>query len=210
MADWLMVIITAIYAGVTMLIMFANRGATKAAQEQLAESKRQFSETKRLEMMPYFEIRVSDGCLDEDLDEPSDKHTPLFYASDSLENKDAVDWAVVGYTVSFSNIGLGTAKDFSYTYKYLDKEEKRDDLGFTTCSSGEEKNFCFNVFLVQKENSGIPVTLTFYYSDLLENMYSVDLELKFSLKPKWEDEWDVRLIEKKISKPMLINKSANW
>lgn len=185
MADWLMVVITAIYAGVTLFIMFANRGATKAAKEQLAESKRQFSETKRLEMMPYFEIGVSDGCLDEDLDDPSDKHTPLFYASDNLENKDSADRTIVGYTVSFSNIGLGTAKDFSYTYKYLDKEEKRDDLGFTTCSSGEEKNFCFNVFLVQKENSGIPVTLTFYYSDLLENMYSVDLELKFSLKPKW-------------------------
>lgn len=54
--DWLMVGITGIYVIATIFICVFNARSDKATREQIAESKRQFEETKRLEYMPCFEI----------------------------------------------------------------------------------------------------------------------------------------------------------
>ena len=54
--DWLMVGITGIYVIATIFICVFNGRSAKATREQIAESKRQFEETKRLEYMPCFEI----------------------------------------------------------------------------------------------------------------------------------------------------------
>jgi len=48
LADWIMVIITAIYVGATIAIFITNRKSEKAAYSQLEVSKQQFEETKRL------------------------------------------------------------------------------------------------------------------------------------------------------------------
>ena len=46
--DWLMVIITFVYVAATILICIFNGRSAKATQEQVAESQRQFDESKRL------------------------------------------------------------------------------------------------------------------------------------------------------------------
>ena len=52
----LMVIISAIYVIATIIICNANAVSAKATREQLEESKRQFRETQRLEVMPYLQL----------------------------------------------------------------------------------------------------------------------------------------------------------
>ena len=47
LTDCLMVIITTVYAGVTIFIMLANRKSAKVAQEELREMKRQYEEDNR-------------------------------------------------------------------------------------------------------------------------------------------------------------------
>ena len=205
-ADWVMVIITAIYVVATIMIMCANRKAAKAAKDQLTEMKRQFTETKRLEILPYFEMDVSVGGVDGFEDDESDEQGPLFCIPKRESLNAAEHWILIDYTITLKNIGIGTAKDLSYTCQYLDKEEKRGTLDFYACASGADKSFCFRIFFVEKEADEIPVNLTFYYSDLLENVYEVDFNLKFSVKQKWKNSWDVRLIEKTISKPIQIKK----
>ena len=54
--DWLMVIITFVYVAATILICIFNGRSAKATQEQVAESQRQFDESKRLEFLPFFQI----------------------------------------------------------------------------------------------------------------------------------------------------------
>ena len=47
--DWLMVGITLVYVVATIFICIFNGRSAKATREQVAESQRQFDETKRLE-----------------------------------------------------------------------------------------------------------------------------------------------------------------
>ncbi len=54
--DWLMVGITSVYVIATTFICIFNARSDKVTREQIAESKRQFEETKRLEYMPCFEV----------------------------------------------------------------------------------------------------------------------------------------------------------
>ena len=56
----LMVLITFIYVVATIEICRANIKSAEATKEQLEESKHQFAENERLQMMPYFEIIVHD------------------------------------------------------------------------------------------------------------------------------------------------------
>ena len=60
--DWLMVGITAVYVVATVFISCANIKSANATRDQLTESKRQYEDKKRLEIMPYeiTEIRAED------------------------------------------------------------------------------------------------------------------------------------------------------
>ena len=60
----LMVLITFIYVVATIEICRANIKSAEATKEQLEESKHQFAENERLQMMPYFEIIVHDDIRD--------------------------------------------------------------------------------------------------------------------------------------------------
>lgn len=59
-----MVLITFIYVVATIEICRANIKSAEATKEQLEESKHQFAENERLQMMPYFEIIVHDDIRD--------------------------------------------------------------------------------------------------------------------------------------------------
>lgn len=54
MADWAMVVLTAIYVFATILICYFNYGATKASREQTAEMRRQYDEENR----PYITVEL--------------------------------------------------------------------------------------------------------------------------------------------------------
>lgn len=54
MADWAMVVLTAIYVLATILICYFNYGSTKASREQAAEMRRQYEEENR----PYITVEL--------------------------------------------------------------------------------------------------------------------------------------------------------
>ena len=54
--DWLMVGITAVYVVATIFISCANIKSANATRDQLTESKRQYEDKKRLEIMPYIQF----------------------------------------------------------------------------------------------------------------------------------------------------------
>lgn len=57
--DWIMVVITAIYVVATIVICVFNYKTAKAANLQIQESKRQFDETRRLQIMPYLQVTIT-------------------------------------------------------------------------------------------------------------------------------------------------------
>ena len=124
----LMVLITFIYVVATIEICRANIKSAEATKEQLEESKRQFAENERLQMMPYFEIIVHDDIWDF-----------VECIGLTISNSNAENSTVIDRRISIKNIGLGVAKDFTYTWCNLDGCYPRYDLDFTAFAPGEEK-----------------------------------------------------------------------
>ena len=116
----LMVLITFIYVVATIEICRANIKSAEATKEQLEESKHQFAENERLQMMPYFEIIVHDDIRDF-----------VECIELTISNSNAENSTVIDRRISIKNIGLGVAKDFTYTWCNLDGCYLRNDLGFT-------------------------------------------------------------------------------
>lgn len=118
-----MVLITFIYVVATIEICRANIKSAEATKEQLEESKHQFAENERLQMMPYFEIIVHDDIRDF-----------VECIELTISNSNAENSTVIDRRISIKNIGLGVAKDFTYTWCNLDGCYLRNDLGFTAYS----------------------------------------------------------------------------
>ena len=183
--DWLMVGITAIYVVATIFISCANIKSVNATRDQLTESKRQYEDKKRLEIMPYFEIIVHDDIRDF-----------VECIGLTISNSNAENSTVIDRRISIKNIGLGVAKDFTYTWCNLDGCYPRNDLGFTAFAPGEEKSIYFDFYAECNADFSeyeAPVSIIYSYSDLLENRYSVELKLTFWISDSKEDKvhWNV-------------------
>ncbi len=191
-----MVLITFIYVVATIEICRANIKSAEATKEQLEESKRQFAENERLQMMPYFEIIVHDDIRDF-----------VECIELAISNSNAENSTVIDRRISIKNIGLGVAKDFTYTWCNLDGCYPRNDLGFTAFAPGEEKSIYFDFYAKHKEDFSeyeAQVSMIFYYSDLLENKYSVVLNLVFRIAKDGE----VDITDYHVSIPRLAEMGA--
>ena len=195
--DWLMVGITAVYVVATIFISCANIKSANATRDQLTESKRQYEDKKRLEIMPYFEIIVHDDIRDF-----------VECIGLTISNSNAENSTIIDRRISIKNIGLGVAKDFTYTWCNLDGCYPRNDLGFTAFAPGEEKSIYFDFYAEHKEDFSeyeAQVSMIFYYSDLLENKYSVVLNLVFRIAKDGE----VDITDYHVSIPSRIKESNN-
>lgn len=190
--DWLMVGITAIYVVATIYISRANIKSAEATREQLIESKRQYEDKKRLELMPYFEVRICDNITD------FQDCIHLALSSQNAENSTVID-----RRISIKNIGLGPAKDVSYMWRNLDGEYSRNDLGFTAILPGETKDIYIDFLAEHKDDFSeytAPVSIVFTYCDLLENKYHLSIDLVFMIST--ED--NVKLTKYTVGTPSVV------
>ena len=189
LTDWLMVGITLVYVIATIAIWFANHKSARATEKQLVESKRQYEDKKRLEIMPYFEVQICNNI--------SDFHECIGLA---LSSQNAENRTVIDRRVSIKNIGLGPAKDFCYTWCNLDGKYDRDDLDFTAILPGETKEILFDFWAEHRDDFSeytASVSLVFKYRDLLENRYHLKIDLVFTIST--ED--NVRLTKYSVGTP---------
>lgn len=195
--DWLMVIITSIYVIATILICVFNGKSARATREQIAESQRQYDDTQRLQMMPYFEIMVHDDIRDF-----------VECIRLAISNKGEENSTVIGRRISIKNIGLGVAKNFTYTWCNLDGWYQRCDLDFSTLAPREERSVFFDFYAEHRADFSeyeAPVSMIFHYCDLLENKYSVNLKLKFRIA----HDGDVNLVDYCVSIPTIVKENSN-
>lgn len=106
--DWLMVGITLVYVIATCIICKANITSAKATKEELAEIKRQFDESKRLEYMPFFQLNVatSESPRAEILLDHSEGVTEYIYQ-----------------VVALKNVGNSTATTIIYDWTFQEKTQ---------------------------------------------------------------------------------------
>lgn len=166
--DWLMVGITAIYVVATIIITCANIKSANATREQLAESKRQYEDKKRLEIMPYIQFEQTKDNANHRLNlvlDSGDKLTGTYIL-----------------LVRMKNIGNGTAKDIAYSYQW-DNGAKTYDRGafpVQALSSGESQTIIIEFAHSTDERAERYVCFLLRYRDLLENAYTQKMNLRFT------------------------------
>ena len=175
--DWIMVGITAVYVVATIIICWANMRSAKATKEQLNESKRQFEETQRLQVMPYLQVKVEDGKVNENGD-PECPYT-TFEISDS-ENDNRLQ--VIRY-ISFENVGLGMLHHTSIKWNSLSKKD--DGYPANDVVIPPHVEWGINARFIAK-GSGTedllksivaPCSINIRYEDLLGNMYEQEVRM---------------------------------
>lgn len=120
--DWLMVIITVIYVVATILICKFNNNSAKAAQEQVAEMKKQRADEKINSALPWFLVSVEEfssakGCKESQFNE---EDIIQVVAAESEEASSLHSYRLV---YSVRNIGHGTATKSRYTWDCPDGTE---------------------------------------------------------------------------------------
>lgn len=184
----LMVVITLVYVIATVRILKANENAVKTANDQLNESKRQYEDKRRLEVLPYIKIgnAAAKDCT--------------FQHHIVLNGEDQPNARVVFCPTRFKNIGLGTAIDLQITFS---NGLMHDNGKFPIIALTKDEHATINLIFVFEDVKRIDDDIVAYlwFNDLLGNRYSQ--ELKFSVKKDTVNN-SLYILEKESSSPQFL------
>ena len=184
-ADWALVFITLVYAGFTIGIFLSNRKANELTRKQLEDSKKQYEERKRLEILPYFKLEYKPYV--------QPHNNPTLFLSYWKFNSGFT--AISNFTLSLENIGLGTAKCVRYCYAFDDDKLSFDPLGGTGASApiiftvSEMREVSYFIThpatadFIERGIEKIKLFIGITYEDLLSNKYMQLLEIDYALSP---------------------------
>ena len=201
----LMVVITFIYVVATILICIFNGRSAKSTREQVSESKRQFDETRRLQVMPYLQVEVAQ-CESTEEGEPPSSYT-YFVISDSDESNELTSYK----RITLKNVGLGILHHTKITWNSLSKEN--DGYPVVDVVIPPLVEWGFNARLSarkQEEDDPLKVqvakcSLKVEYDDLLGNRYWQHVDFVFVIRFS-----DISLLHYHITDPcQLIKKEPN-
>lgn len=171
MTDWLMVIITTVYVIATIAICVANFKSAKATKEQLDESKRQYEDKKRLEIMPCFYLefkdeKATDGLVELDITGDTNKKVGF-----------------QPYLMNIENVGTGLAKNISVSFiaelAYMSKK-RVVDLPLLPEHKTHSVCVCFLGGIdIIKQKQSISTCFSIRFEDILGNKYQQQIELTF-------------------------------
>ena len=158
-------LITVVYVIATIFIYSANKKAANASHDQIAESKRQFDENRRLGIMPYLQMKPNDPLCDFHLDLPLDSEEEQVNSFSSV--------------LQIKNLGNGAATNLVYTWK-SSKVNITDPFPInaigTQDSCDVECVFSEASFL---ESNTYCCRLSLQYEDLLGYSYEQDFIFEF-------------------------------
>lgn len=175
----LMVIITLVYVLATILICIFNGKSAKATQDQIKESRQQYEETKRLQMMPVLQFNdtmdtgESSAYCSILMAPPSQSSFGWMYSCDVL--------------LSVKNIGLGNMKEAIYCWKCCEEDNKDyDSFPIESLCAGDKAGITINFEIFGGEelepNTKLEGILCLKYKDLLENDYEQEIKFNFEIQ----------------------------
>ena len=155
----LTVIVTVVYVIATIFICVANRKSAKASHDQIAESQKQFEETKRLECMPFLQMEIS-----------YDYHRPDFDMALPFCNENS-EYSI-SKIVKLKNIGNGTATNIVYSWECkATKSISTDYPPINAIMEGDTYYVLICCDTNETLSSETRATLTLQYKDLLGYSY---------------------------------------
>lgn len=159
-------------------ICIANYKSVQAANAQYLESKRQFDESRRLQIMPYLQVTISPGEFQEN-GQPVTPYS-IFEISKPTSNK--LDTLL---SISFDNVGLGmlhhTAIYWNSISKHKDKCPEEDVVMVPhipwkmNCLFTAEGSEIDDIHKPDHANCSIDI----FYEDLAGNKYSQHIKMIF-------------------------------
>lgn len=166
--DWLMFGITAVYVIATIFICKANIKAANASRDQIAESQRQFDESKRLECMPFLQMQIS--C---------DDNPPEFKIDLPMCDENAVQ--TISKVVKLKNVGNGTATTITYDWRCDAVSDVHCEYPpFNAIMQGDASYIILCCDVNHAINEEECPVLTLYYEDLLGHSYKQQIILHFN------------------------------
>ena len=167
--DWLMIVITGVYVAATIAILNTNKKAVRVTEIQLEESKRQYKETQRMQVMPYFQLDFVEAKIDENI--------PCTFVEMHNKKNDIIKSQAL---FSLRNIGLGIAHHTSIfvTTRYK-KDDKYPAFDFVMPPNCEKKTYVqFNVEkYVGELGREEKINVRLQYDDVLGNTYTQEAQL---------------------------------
>lgn len=161
-------LITVVYVIATIFICAANIRAANATREQVKESKRQFDETRRLEIMPYLQFESYDGSIDKALE-------LMLVSGDEDGGRYITKFAI-------KNVGLGAANNIKWIWNWFNGNHERGDFPFKSFQSGETQYLKIEFALPHGQYDNTNASIMLQFEDLLGNCYSQMIELRFEYK----------------------------
>ena len=191
----LMVVITFVYAFVTILIWISNSKSAKATRKQVEASQAQYDETKRRELMPCFYISTKEDS--------NDKSMTLI----DLTNPAGGKIALLNKQIVLENVGRGIAKDITWMFHCDVKRDKKKKKGMLLSPSRiSNKSVCFEADLADKDHP-MPYSGQFEIqcADMEDNHYCqfIDIEL-FPIPAPHNSFADMIIEVKQVSAPKWI------
>ncbi|MBR4550519.1 MAG: hypothetical protein IKO83_11475 [Oscillospiraceae bacterium] len=175
-AEWAMVIITIIYVIATIAIFIANNKTVKITREQLEESRHQFAEQRRLQVMPSLQVDVLN--YDERNQWDAEIEVTLFPNEEKGRCRKSV------FFLSLENVGLGAAKNMRYMWNSTKQATDMDDLPVKAMYQKDNNNYMVTVGITGANaivGETLKSELVLYYSDLLDNEYRQRIHLFFKV-----------------------------
>ncbi len=188
--DWMMVGITAAYVIATIFIYRANIKSANATREQLVESKRQYEDKKRIEIMPYLQFEQTRNKAEYELNLVLD-------SGDRLIGEYVL-------TLRMKNIGNGAAKDIAYFYEWDNREKSADRGAFPVPALSSSENQSIRISFAYKldEKEERIACFLLRYRDLLDNYYTQETLFRF----RRDINEGMKLIEIDTSSPVFVSK----
>lgn len=166
--DWIMVGVTTIYVVATIAICIFNGKSAKATKEQVIESRLQFEETKRLELMPFLQVEI-----------PTEMGSPRFVIE--LPCSEEGETENIYSIVKLKNVGNGSATNIIYSWKSnVTKEIITDYIPINAVMSGDSYIFQLTLETDLLCQDGVVGILTWQYDDLLGRSYEQKVILEIS------------------------------
>lgn len=167
LTDWLLVGITALYLLFTFGIWIANIITAKSSKAQLDELKRQYEDTKRLNILPYIVVDSHGGEWKDEIE--------LCIADSGKMNYSCVSY------LSIKNIGNGTAKDFRYIWNNEDGAYDRGAFPVIGLKSGDSHSIMLAFINTREDLKIAKCSIELFYKDMLENCYKQTIVFEFQI-----------------------------
>ena len=196
LTDWLMVGITLVYVVTTIAIWLANRKSARATEKQLIESRRQFAENQRLQMLPSLQIDVDEVSYDSKYKQ--ELEFTLFSNEQIFNCRQSV------FSLSLENAGIGTAKNLIYYWVNAEGEETQGCFPISVLCQQKSVKYIISVGITSSHavvGEKLNAKLIISFKDLLNNRYKQSIALRFEVR---EDGYAI-LKESQIEKLELVS-----